>query len=595
MNEIHKDPLLFAKADEALALRRIAQCVERRLDEFVARRRIVVERFVGRGILEQRGSEAVAEQRDLEFEFLAGEGRKVAGDVNEGNARVALGRNRQRRGFLAPQLEKSADVIPHQIGKRVDGISVQARADRIRQRHGFVGGIRANAMNLGEPNQQRDDAIDRIGGLEGGVRGLHGGLLSWLQDGGRQHFGPRPATPLATGGHWEKGRRAGARVDFKTPFTTPPLRERSGPVNQEPASSEVNPRRVNAPMLPPRDRLERVAARAAGALPEFLRSRLVPDRAVADGIALDSRIALLTLLAVRAGQAFRPDASPAAFRRGFAHTNRTLGLRTRGLLATRDLRIPTDDGDIGARFYRPQFAPDAVPLLVYFHGGGFVIGDVDSYDHLGRFFALRGNIAVLSVDYRLGPEHRFPRAHEDAFAAFAFAQTKAAELGADPTRIIVGGDSAGGGLAAAISAFASSRGLASPDAQLLIYPAVDSATDRPSRHYTAPGAPFTPATMAWFAPHYVSSEADRQSPLLSPLLGPVPPGIPTYLLAAAFDPLVDEGFAYAERLRAAGVPVSYDLRPTLSHAFVNIAGVVPAARRALEDAIRVTTMELRNR
>jgi acetyl esterase len=349
-------------------------------------------------------------------------------------------------------------------------------------------------------------------------------------------------------------------------------------------------------MPPLRERLERTVALAVGALPEFVRSRLVPDRAVQNGETLDSRIAMLTLLAARSGKAFRPDVTPAAFRRGYAQTNRTMGLRTHRLhLKTRDLRIPTDDGDIPARLYYPILATQPVPLLVYFHGGGFVIGDIDSYDHLARFFALRGGIAVLSVGYRLGPEHRFPRAHEDAFAAFAFAQTHASELGADPARIVVGGDSAGGGLAAAISAFATSRNLASPDAQLLIYPSLDSATDRPSRRYTAPGAPFTPATMAWFAPLYVSSEADRLSPLLSPFLGPVPPRIPTYLLAAGFDPLVDEGFAYAERLRAAGVAVSYDLRPTLSHAFVNFAGVVPEARRALDDAIRVITMELRNR
>lgn len=343
-----------------------------------------------------------------------------------------------------------------------------------------------------------------------------------------------------------------------------------------------------------RELIERSVAVAIGALPEFVRARLAGSRPAVGGVALDSRVAMLMLLAARAGQSFRPEVTPAVFRRGYAHTNRTMGLRAAGSLIVRDFQIPTDTGDVSVRLYRPAGSSDPMPLLVYFHGGGFVIGDVAGYDHLTRFLALHGNIAVLSVDYRLGPENRFPRAHEDAFAAYAYATKHAVELGADPHRIAVGGDSAGGGLAAAISAFATSRDLPPPAAQLLIYPSVDSSTKRNSRTSFAGGVPLTTSTIAWFSQHYVNNKDERHSPLLSPLLGPAPAGTWTYLLAAAFDPLVDEGLAYAERLRAAGIPVVYDLRPTLPHAFVNFAGVVPAAERALDDAIRATAAALRD-
>jgi acetyl esterase len=342
-----------------------------------------------------------------------------------------------------------------------------------------------------------------------------------------------------------------------------------------------------------RERTERAVALAMGALPEFVRVRLLRDRPVTGGVALDSRVAMLMQIARSSGRAFQPEVTVEAFRRGYRHTNKTMGLRTPGNLVVRDLQIPASDGDIGARLYRPAVATSPLPLLVYFHGGGFVIGDVEGTDHLARFFALRGNIAVLSVDYRLGPENRFPRAHEDAFTAYAYATHHASELGADPRRIAVGGDSAGGGLSAGISAFATSRELAPPAAQMLIYPSVDASTLRPSRTAFESGVPLTTSTIRWFSQHYINDKEERHSPLLSPLLGPAPSGTWTYVLAAGFDPLVDEAHAYAERLRAAGDPVILDLRPTLPHGFVIFAGVVPEARRALEDAIDATAAALR--
>jgi acetyl esterase len=344
------------------------------------------------------------------------------------------------------------------------------------------------------------------------------------------------------------------------------------------------------------ERLERMAARFIGTIPEPMRVRIaggaLPER---DGVALDSRIAALVAMAAKRGRAFDPRVTVEQMRRSYARLNRICGIRERGAVATKALSIPTDDGVVAARLYRPASAPPhaAIPLLLFFHGGGFVIGDVPSYDGLARFLAVQGQIAIVSVEYRLTPEHPFPRGQEDGIAAYAWVVGHARDLGADATRIAVGGDSAGGTVAAAISSVAAARGLRRPAYQFLIYPGLDRRSLYPSREMSGRGLPFTPATMAWFAANN-SAGLDVDSPLASPLLAPDPERIPpTYLLAAGFDPLVDEGKVYADLLRAAGVDVTYDLRPSLSHAFVNLAGVVPDARRALRDGIRAVAAALR--
>jgi acetyl esterase len=299
-------------------------------------------------------------------------------------------------------------------------------------------------------------------------------------------------------------------------------------------------------------------------------------------MAIDWRIRALHWYGTRAGRAFRPDLTVEAFRAGHAQMNRQLGLRERGAVDERELAIPTDAGPIHARLYRAAGTAAPLPLLIYFHGGGFVIGDVPSYGHLTRFFALHSGCAVLSVGYRLAPEFRFPRGHEDAFAAYGWALRHADELGIDRTRVAVAGDSAGGNLAADIGAFAAERGLPTPAYQLLIYPFTDGTASQPSRTRYDRGAPFTPAVADWFHRMSAIDDADLATPLFAPLLVPsVAASPPTYVLAAGYDPLVDEGRAYAEKLRAQGVPVTYDVRPTLTHGFVSIAGVVPEARRAL--------------
>jgi acetyl esterase len=343
------------------------------------------------------------------------------------------------------------------------------------------------------------------------------------------------------------------------------------------------------------ERFERFAARVVGSLPEPVRRRIVggalPRR---EGVDVDSRIAALTAMATRRGRTFDPSVTVEQLRRSYARLNRICGIRESRPVVTRELNVPTGDGPISARLYRPSGAATeaALPLLVFFHGGGFVIGDVPSYDGLARFFAVEGNMAIVSVEYRLAPEYPYPRGYEDGVAAYAWVVQNAAELGADAARVAVGGDSAGGSIATMISSVASSRALPRPAYQFLIYPGLDYAGTFPSRSMSGDGLPFTPATISWFARYNPVTE-DR-SPFVSPLVAPNPEQQPpTYLLAAGFDPLVDEGKAFAERLRGAGVDVSYDLRPNLTHAFVNLAGVVPAARDALRDGIRATAAALR--
>jgi acetyl esterase/lipase/NAD(P)-dependent dehydrogenase (short-subunit alcohol dehydrogenase family) len=313
-------------------------------------------------------------------------------------------------------------------------------------------------------------------------------------------------------------------------------------------------------------------------------------------MALDPRIQLLMWVIEKSGNGFRPDVTVDSFRKSYSTGMRNLGLKASEGVAVRELSIPMDDGtSIGARLYRPEPSAGEAPLpvLLYFHGGGWVVGDVDSYDGLTRFLAREGRIAVLSVDYRLGPEHPFPRGHEDAFGALKWLQENAGALGLAPDRIAVGGDSAGGGLAATLASYAESRGLRRPDFAFLIYPSVDGTARFPSRKHFTGNYPLTPEVIKWFAKNSTSGSGDKSMPLFVPLDAPNPERHPpTHILAAAYDPLVDEGHAYYKRLHAAGVPATYDLRETLPHAFVGLAGIVPEARRALVDGIQVTAAAL---
>jgi acetyl esterase len=251
----------------------------------------------------------------------------------------------------------------------------------------------------------------------------------------------------------------------------------------------------------------------------------------------------------------------------------------------RGLRIPGEGGDIPARLYVPDALAEGSPLLVYYHGGGFVLGGLDTHDNLCRLLARDAEVRVLSVDYRLAPEHRFPAGPADAFAAFQYAARHAEQLGADGSAIAVGGDSAGGNLAAVTSYRALRSGGPRPAFQLLFYPATDLVNRYPSRDLFAEGFFLTDEDIEWFDGHYCPDRARRTDPLASPLLAEDLGGMPpTYLATAGFDPLRDEGEAYGQRLREAGVPVALHCHTDLIHGYVNFIGVGRRFREAVAEA-----------
>ena len=283
----------------------------------------------------------------------------------------------------------------------------------------------------------------------------------------------------------------------------------------------------------------------------------------------------------------------AAARERLAHDARVFaGARFR-VAEVRDLEIAGGDGRLPARLYVGAGAPTPSPLLVYFHGGGWTLGSVESHDNVCRFLATEAGIRVLSIGYRLAPESRFPAAADDAIASFRDAVARVAELGADPERVAVGGDSAGGNLAAVCCLDARGSHGPEPCFQLLIYPAVQLG-DRKRPSYTLFGEGFflTTAEMDWFDAHYLGPDPEsaardpRAAPLRAEDHSSLPPAL---VVVAGYDPLRDEGIDYAERLREAGVDVELQRAPGLPHGFANAAGLgraAPAAMREVAASLR---------
>ncbi|MGN6203204.1 MAG: alpha/beta hydrolase [Solirubrobacterales bacterium] len=242
-------------------------------------------------------------------------------------------------------------------------------------------------------------------------------------------------------------------------------------------------------------------------------------------------------------------------------------------------------GRIDARLYVPEAAGEPAPLLVYFHGGGWVIGDLETHDDPCRFLASRAGVRLLAVDYRLAPEHPFPAAAEDALAAFEWATANAERLGIDRERIGVGGDSAGANLAAATCLTARDKGAALPAMQLLIYPVAETAGTAPSRRTFGEGFLLTRGDMDWFEDHYLPPGVDRGDPRVALLNATDLTGLPpAYIATAGFDPLRDEGEAFAARLREAGVAVALQRHPGLIHTYANLTAICPTARAAMHEA-----------
>jgi acetyl esterase len=254
------------------------------------------------------------------------------------------------------------------------------------------------------------------------------------------------------------------------------------------------------------------------------------------------------------------------------------------LAGVEDRTVPGPAGEIPVRVYRPQ-SQGTLPLLVYFHGGGWVIGDLDTHDRTCRALAVAATCAVIAVDYRLAPENKFPAAAEDCYAAFLWSTANAAQLGADAARVAVGGDSAGGNLAAVVAQMARDRGGPLPVFQLLIYPATDARCDTASFRDNGEGYFLTAAGMRWFWDHYLRTGEDAAHPYASPLRAEELHGLPPALvITAEYDPLRDEGEAYAERLRQAGVAARTRRFAGMIHGFVGMGGVLPQGDRALDEA-----------
>jgi acetyl esterase len=275
--------------------------------------------------------------------------------------------------------------------------------------------------------------------------------------------------------------------------------------------------------------------------------------------------------------------SAAEARRLYKETRRALYPPVPAVEAVRELAAPGPAGPIPLRLYRGlgTAAETSLPLLVYFHGGGWTVGDLDTHDIVCRTLANRARCAVIAVDYRMGPEHKFPAAVEDCVAATRWAAGQAAALGVDAARIAVGGDSAGGNLATVAAITLRDAGGPPLVFQALAYPATDQRMDLPSHTRFAQGYLLTRDNMLWYRGNYLApADYDdwRASPLRAADLARLPPA---HILTAGYDPLRDEGRAYSDRLVAAGVPVLYECFEGMAHGFITMGGAVAAANHAL--------------
>ena len=329
--------------------------------------------------------------------------------------------------------------------------------------------------------------------------------------------------------------------------------------------------------------LQRLAVKALLSLPSPILRALAGGGVVyVGGRTLDPRLQFL------AGQARGAPpmsvATPAQARAAGAAALTAVAGRLEPGVRVEALSVPGPNGPIGARAYRHPDQDPALPILVFGHFGGGVIGDLDTCEAFCSILCRLARCPVLSVDYALAPEHRYPSGLEDMLCAYRWARDHADRFGAPVGVAAIGGDSMGGNFAAVIAQDLKRAGEAQPALQLLIYPAVDVASESPSMTTYGDSFPLSSATMHWFMGHYMGPEDSPLDPRLSPLRADDLTGLaPAVVITAGFDPLLDQGEAYAGRLRAAGVAVRYRCYDNLAHAFTAFTGAVPAADRACRE------------
>ena len=338
-----------------------------------------------------------------------------------------------------------------------------------------------------------------------------------------------------------------------------------------------------------RQRLELRVARLLSALPPRAQVALSGRPPVrVDGQTLEPDLQLALSVLERRGAPPLQTMPPAEAREAYRRQSTVSGGEPVAVGDVRDLTVEGTQGPLAARHYTPDEPGGPHPLIVFFHGGGFVVGDLETHDAPCRLLCRHAGAHVLSVDYRLAPEHPFPAAVDDGRAALRWALAHAAELGADPGRVAVAGDSAGGNIAAVASWQAAREGGPSPVLQVLVYPATSMVGPTRSHELFGGGFLLTRELLEWFAAQYVAG-ADPSDPRLSVLgagdLGGVAPAL---VVTAGFDPLRDEGEAYAERLRDEGVPVVLRRFPGLIHGFFNAVGTSRVSREAVVEIAGAT-------
>ena len=300
-------------------------------------------------------------------------------------------------------------------------------------------------------------------------------------------------------------------------------------------------------------------------------------------MALDPQAKAVIEAAAKAGRPAYHQLAPKDARQLFRETRPLSTPVPPELGSVRNLNADGPQGQIPLRVYRPVGgSATPLPVYVYFHGGGWVIGDLETHDVICRQLTAASEACIISVDYRLAPEHKFPAAADDAWAATRWIVANAGALGVDATRLAVGGDSAGGNLAAVVALMARDAGGPAIALQVLIYPVTDLGAESASYDAFADGYQLTRESMRWFRAHYLGAPSDggdwRASPLRATSLAGLPPAL---IVTAGFDPLRDEGEAYAARLREAGVLVDYVCFGGMIHGFAAMGKVLGTAHRAV--------------